>query len=178
MRRLEVRTTVRPALYCSLALAIALALPIPTLAARLDDEQTTTAVLRVLELTNTEREQAGLGPLALSPELSGAAQDYSQVLASGDCFAHTCGPLPKFRDRVTQAGYLGWTAIGENIAAGYLTPEAVVAGWMASSGHRANILSPRYSEIGIGVVSSGGRFGMYWTQDFGSRGVMPVASSD
>jgi uncharacterized protein YkwD len=156
-------------LYCSLALAIALAMPIPTLAARLDDEQTTAAVLRVLELTNTEREQAGLGPLALSPELTGAAQDYSQVLASGGCFAHSCGPRPKFRDRVEQAGYLGWTAIGENIAAGYATPEAVVAGWMSSAGHRANILSPHFSEIGIGVVHGGGGFGIYWTQDFGAR---------
>src|SRR5215813_2915328 len=159
----------RPAFFCSLALAIALALPIPTLAAGLDDEQTTAVVLRVLELTNTEREQAGLIPLALSPELTGAARDYSQVLASSGCFAHTCGPLPNFRDRLEQAGYIGWTAIGENIAAGYTTPEAVVAGWMSSEGHRDNILSPRFSEIGVGLVTGAGRYGIYWTQEFGRR---------
>jgi uncharacterized protein YkwD len=127
------------------------------------------SVLRILELTNAERQKAGLGPLALSQELNDAAQRYSQVLAASGCFQHTCGPVPNFRDRINQAGYTGWTAIGENIAAGYPTPEAVVAGWMSSTGHRANILSAKYTEIGIGVVSGSGRFGLYWTQEFGAR---------
>src|SRR5689334_22993051 len=103
-------------------------------------------VERVLELTNAERAQAGLAPLVLNDSLSEAAQDYSQVLATGDCFAHTCGPVPDFADRLTQTGYAGWSSIGENIAAGYPTPEAVVAGWMASPGHRQNILTPSFTE--------------------------------
>src|SRR5215472_7075798 len=78
-------------------------------------------VTRVLDLTNAERQNAGLGPLALSPELEDAAQNYSQVLASGDCFAHTCGPVPNFADRDGLAGYNGWSSIGENIAGGYTT---------------------------------------------------------
>jgi uncharacterized protein YkwD len=132
--------------------------------------QTDTAfVARVLDLTNSERQQGGLKPLALSPELNEAAQKYSQVLASSGCFDHTCGPVPNFADRVGQAGYTGWTALAENIAAGYPTPETVVAGWMASTGHRANILSPKYTEMGIGRVSGTGQLGTYWTQEFGSR---------
>ena len=123
-------------------------------------------VARVLELTNHERQQVGLGPLGLSPELNDAAQNYSQVLASSGCFEHTCGPVPNFADRAGQSGYTGWSALGENIAAGYPTPEAVVAGWMNSPGHRANLLSPKYTEIGIGMVRGGGQFGMYWAQEF------------
>jgi uncharacterized protein YkwD len=124
---------------------------------------------RVLELTNVERQKAGLAPLALNPQLNDAAQRYSQVLAVGSCFEHTCGAVPNFVDRVGQAGYTGYKALGENIAAGFPTPEAVVAGWMSSSGHRANILSPRFREIGIGLVNGEGKYGAYWTQEFGAR---------
>jgi hypothetical protein len=77
-------------------------------------------------------------------------------------------------DRLERAGYTGWTAIAENIAAGYPTPEAVVQGWMSSPGHRANLLSPRYTEIGIGLVKSSDRFGTFWTQNFGSRRAIPA----
>ena len=125
--------------------------------------------LRVLELTNAERQNAGLAPLTLNSELADSAQTYSEILASSGCFAHTCGPVPNFADRDGEAGYTDWTSIGENIAGGYPTPEAVVAGWMASPGHRENILSARFTESGIGVASGGGQSGMYWTQEFGTR---------
>src|SRR5262252_7092823 len=136
--------------------AILLSFPVGlATAAPRDDTGFTT---RVLELTNAERQKAGLAPLALNALLGAAARSYSQILATSGCFEHTCGPVPDFADRDAQAGYTGWNAIGENIAAGYPTPEAVVSGWMASPGHRANILSSRFTEIGIGVVSGGGRF--------------------
>ena len=60
--------------------------------------------------------------------------------------------------------------MGENIAAGYRSPEAVVEGWMASTGHRENILSVRYTEIGVGVtLLPTGQFSAYWAQNFGVR---------
>jgi uncharacterized protein YkwD len=157
--------SIRQILALSLATLVAVR-PYPVAAAGPDPGAD---LAREVELTNAERQAAGLESLALSPRLSDAAQSYSQVLASGACFDHACGGVPNFADRIGQAGYTGWTALGENIAAGYPTPEAVVAGWMASPGHRANILSPNYAEIGVGVVS-GGRYGTYWTQEFGSRG--------
>jgi uncharacterized protein YkwD len=129
----------------------------------------TVLVARVLELTNGERQKAGLRPLTLSPELNDAAQNYSQVLATSGCFEHTCGPVTNFADRDRQAGYTGWLALAENIAEGYATPETVVTGWMNSAGHRANILSPEYTEMGIGLVNGTGTFDTYWTQEFGSR---------
>ena len=129
----------------------------------------TDAVMRTLELTNVERANHGLPPLALSRELSRAAQTYAEVLANSDCFQHTCGPVPDMRDRVEQAGYTGWTAMAENIAAGYRSPEIAIAAWMGSDGHRANMLNPHYTEIGIGMSMSDGSYGVYWTQNFGAR---------
>jgi uncharacterized protein YkwD len=126
-------------------------------------------IARVLQLTNAERQTRGLAPLALSSKLSDAALNYSQVLASGTCFEHTCGEVPNFADRISQAGYTGWTTIAENIAYGYPTADAVVAGWMGSAGHRANMLSPTFSELGVGVVTDGSSGTSYWTQEFGNR---------
>jgi len=139
----------------------------PLTAAPLDN---TGFAIRVLDLTNAERTKAGLAPLTLDPRLSDAAQGYSEVLATTGCFEHDCGDVPDFSDRVSLAGYTGWSALAENIAAGYKTPEAVVAGWMASPGHRANILSDRYTDIGIGLASqTGDTYGTYWAQEFGRR---------
>jgi Cysteine-rich secretory protein family len=132
-------------------------------------------VTRVIELTNAERQKAGLSPLAAQANLMSAAQGYAGVLASGTCFAHTCGPVPDFSDRATQAGYSSWNALAENIAAGQRSPEAVVQAWMESPGHRANILNARYTEIGVGLAT-GGRMGMYWAQSFGARRGAAVGS--
>jgi len=55
---------------------------------------------------------------------------------------------------------------GENIAAGYGTPTAVMTGWMNSSGHGANILNCSSAAIG-GGIGRGGSYGTHWTQDFG-----------
>ncbi len=160
-------------LACTLALVTSVAFRQPAVVAAAGPE-TDAAVARVLELTNVERERVGVPPLALSTELTSAAQSYSVVLATSGCFAHTCGPVPDMAERVGEAGYQGWTAIAENIAAGYPTPEAVVAGWMSSPGHRANLLSPNYAEIGIGLATGGGRYGTFWTQDFGTRRFIPT----
>ena len=97
-----------------------------------------------------------------------AAQDYSAILGQDTCFEHTCPPVPELRNRVNAAGYAGWNRIGENIAAGQETPESVMAGWMTSPGHRANILNPAFKEIGVGFTRSNGQFGIYWVQVFGA----------
>jgi uncharacterized protein YkwD len=130
-------------------------------------------VARVLELTNVERQKVGAPPLLVSAELNVAAQSYSDVLARTGCFEHTCGPVPDMAARIGQSGYRGWTALAENIAWGYPSPEAVIAGWMGSAGHRQNMLNPRYREIGVGLAVTGNQNGTYWTQDFGARTETP-----
>ena len=125
----------------------------------------------VIELVNVEREAHNLHPLSYNQELTVAARLHSQDMGNRNYFDHTT-PKPdeiEFQDRITDAGY-NYQTCGENIAAGYATPEAVVDGWMNSDGHRRNILDPYYCDIGVGYAAvDGSDFYHYWTQDFGRR---------
>lgn len=124
------------------------------------------AAAQVLELVNAERQRAGLSPLAVHPQLAQAAQAYSELMATTTCFSHNCPPEPDLLRRIELAGSASWAGVGENIAAGQRTAEEVMAGWMASPGHRANILEPRYAALGVGLAADG-RGWLYWTQEFG-----------
>ena len=137
--------------------------------ARLSPSARDPLVDAVIALGNAERAKAGLPPLQRNTILVQAAQEYAGALAPGPCFAHTCGPIPALADRLARAGYTSWERIGENIAAGDLTAEAVMQGWMASPGHRANILKPEHQEIGVGVETGTGPYTIYWVQVFGAR---------
>jgi hypothetical protein len=75
--------------------------------------------------------------------------------------SHTGANGSSFLDRITREGYVASTG-GENIAQGYRNPREVVAGWMSSSGHRANILNRNFREVGYGVS------GTYWCVVFAS----------
>ncbi len=126
---------------------------------------------RVLELTNAQRLQAGLQPLTLNSKLNNAAQAHSEDMAIHDFFDHKGSNGSSIGDRAIASGY-NFSRLGENIAAGYATPEDVVQGWLNSPGHRANILNPSYREIGIGyyyLANDTGNinYSYYWTQDFG-----------
>ena len=116
---------------------------------------------RVLELSNQERSQRGIEPLRLAADLMDGAAIRAEEITT--VFSHTrpngkpCHSL--FKD--------GMYMIGENIAAGSATPEAVVDQWMNSSGHRANILNADYKELGVGYVcKSGTQYMHYWVQMF------------
>ncbi|MBW4668621.1 MAG: pre-peptidase C-terminal domain-containing protein [Cyanomargarita calcarea GSE-NOS-MK-12-04C] len=127
---------------------------------------------RVIELTNAERAKAGLKPVSFNSKLSSAAQAHSEEMATCDYFSHTGTSGCSVSDRVQNCGY-EYSYVGENIAAGYVTPEEVVQGWMSSPGHRANILNANYQEVGIGyhyLENDMGNvnYNYYWTQDFGS----------
>ncbi len=125
---------------------------------------------RVLELTNQERTQAGLKPLVLDEKLSNVSQKHSEDMANNDFFSHTGSNGSSAVQRAQAEGYI-YPYVGENIAAGYSTPEAVIAAWMNSPGHRKNILNPYYQEIGIGYYHLKNDTGNinyidYWTQNF------------
>jgi uncharacterized protein YkwD len=123
----------------------------------------------VIELVNIEREARNLHPLSYNEELTLAARLHSQDMGDQDYFDHTSLDGREFYERIAEAGY-DYQISGENIAAGYPTPEAVVDGWMNSDGHRANILDPDYCDIGVGYAAvHGSHFYHYWTQDFGRR---------
>ncbi|MFJ9152226.1 CAP domain-containing protein [Streptomyces sp. NPDC102270] len=120
----------------------------------------------VVGLTNRERARAGLPPLAVDPLLARAAQAYSTDMAVRAFYSHTSPEGTQPWDRAAAAGS-GRRSIGENIACGQRSAAEVVEGWMNSPGHRANILKPGFTHIGIGFAG-GGPAGTYWTQLFGA----------
>ncbi|WP_328475959.1 CAP domain-containing protein [Streptomyces sp. NBC_00377] len=123
----------------------------------------TPTVTRVVALVNSERAKVGCSPVTLNAKLSQAAQAHSADMASHNTMSHTGSDGSDPGQRITRAGYL-WSTYGENVAYGYSTPEQVMAGWMASAGHKRNILDCGFKEIGVGVAQPGN----YWTQDFGT----------
>ena len=132
----------------------------------------------VVRLVNLERQVANLPPLAWDNALGAAAWGHSDDMAQQNYFNHTSLDGRQFNERITAAGY-SYSTCGENIAAGYSTPQAVMNGWMNSSGHRANILSASFCDIGVGYAfASGSAYSYYWTQDFGRRaGVSACATN-
>lgn len=117
-----------------------------------------------LRITNAERTRAGLAPLVCDPGLTRAARKHSQDMCDQGYFDHDSLDGRTFRDRIDAEG-VRWSRIGENIARGQPSPQAVHDAWMGSTGHRANIMSADFGRIGIGHVACGGQ-GPYWTQDF------------
>ncbi|MDO4813259.1 MAG: SafA/ExsA family spore coat assembly protein [Eubacteriales bacterium] len=115
----------------------------------------------VIRLTNIERAKYGLSPLTEDWELSRVARYKSQDMHDRRYFDHN-SPTYGTPFQMMKAFGLTYRSAGENIAMGYRTPQAVVTGWMNSSGHRANILNSSYKKIGVGYVANGN----YWTQQF------------
>lgn len=115
----------------------------------------------VIRLVNALRQEHGLKPLSYDWELSRVARYKSQDMKDNRYFSHT-SPVYGTPFQMIKSFGISYRSAGENIARGYATPQAVVNGWMNSSGHRANILNPDYTHIGVGYVSGGS----YWTQMF------------
>jgi len=121
---------------------------------------------RVIELINIERANAGLSALSAQGQLGSAAQLHSADMACNNYFSHTGLDGSSSGDRAQRQGY-GSSFVGENIAAGYSSPESAVNGWMNSPGHKANILNADYTEIGVGYAFGGNSdYGSYWTAVF------------
>ncbi len=129
-----------------------------------------TFVTEVVNLTNVERANASCPALTFNEKLYNAAQGHTQNMALQDFFDHIGKDGSTPATRVAAAGYQA-AGVGENIAAGYSPPAAVVAGWMSSSGHRANILNCNWKEIGVGYYflqndTGNENWNHYWTQVF------------
>ena len=118
----------------------------------------------VTRLVNVERAKAGLPALSINWQLARVARYKSQDMVNNNYFSHTSPTYGSPFDMMKSFG-ISFTAAGENIAMGQTSPQAVMTGWMNSSGHRANILNSRYTQIGAGYAkNSSGR--PYWTQEF------------
>ncbi|WP_245862450.1 CAP domain-containing protein [Phycicoccus duodecadis] len=123
-----------------------------------------TMAREVLTLVNVERAKAGCPAAHWDTRLAEAARLHSVDMATRNYFSHTSLDGRSPWDRIRAQGYLYGSA--ENIAAGQPSASSVMAAWMNSSGHRANILACANVAVGVGV-GRGGSYGIYWTQDFG-----------
>ena len=127
-----------------------------------DQENQGDFAAQVVSLVNRERESAGLSPLTIDRNVSQAAAVRAGEIQTS--FSHTRPDGSSFSTALTQAG-VSFRSSGENIAYGQKTPQEVMEGWMNSSGHRANILNPDFTAIGVGyTVNAGGT--PYWVQLF------------
>ena len=121
----------------------------------------------IVELTNVERNRAGVAPLRANAQLMRAAQLHAEQMASLGRMGHVLdgARYPSPQDRLAAAGYR-WSAYAENVAYGQHTPQSVTESWMTSAGHRANMLNAAYTELGTGyAVDARGR--PYFVQVFG-----------
>lgn len=131
----------------------------------------------IVTLLNEERDRGAscggepfgsTGPLQVSPELRCASRVHSKDMHDRQFFDHTNpdgdGPSDRF-------GYAGWSGSGwgENIIAGYSSPEAMVAGWMESPGHCRNIMNPTFTHVGLGYFHGPNGYGHYATTGFGRQ---------
>ncbi|MBS7663171.1 CAP domain-containing protein [Pseudomonas lalucatii] len=147
----------------------------PLLSGRLGDWQAEGR--RLLEQLNAARgrpRQCGgqsfvaAPPLAWNAALGTAAEEHSRAMANGNFFAHRGRDGRTPGDRAELAGYDA-RQIGENIAAGLDDSRRVVDGWLASPGHCATLMDPRFRDLGAAyAVDPRSDAGIYWTALFGA----------
>lgn len=106
-------------------------------------------------------------PLNLSRKLNDAAAEHARDMAKRNYFEHQGSDGSQPRDRSLRAGYRS-RLTGENIALGPESAEEVVAGWLDSPGHCANIMDARFRDIGVALAMGPKRGQIYWVQTFGS----------
>ena len=129
-------------------------------------------------LMNVERRKHGRATLRANARLALAGQRHAGDMVRRRYFSHDSLAGRDFKARIARAGYLRRSRgaiLGENLAwgsRGQATPRAIVRSWMASPGHRANVLQPRFREVGIGVVRaapSGLAGAATYAAEFGTR---------
>lgn len=143
------------------------------LSATTDDSGTLMFESELIRRVNDYRVARGLNALVDSPSLRAAARAHSKHMVLHRFFSHASPEGYSPGDRLTLLG-IPWTSVGENIAAGYATPQAVFDAWLASPGHRENIESEQWTHAGVGYGLDGAPseefpHAHFWTQNFVRR---------
>jgi uncharacterized protein YkwD len=184
---------VRIVLFTRVALATTLVLCAPGLAraaacegadAQPGQASDTAVSSATLCLMNAQRSAHGLLALRARPVLANVAGQYAGEMVGEGFFAHTSPRGSTVLSRIRATTYLRgarrWS-VGENIAWGsgtLATPRAIVEAWMQSPGHRANLLSARFRDVGLGIAEgapaqlAGDQRGATYVTDFGRRSAL------
>lgn len=115
------------------------------------------------DLVNSARSDAGLAPVSVVGYINQAAEGHSTYQAKKQTMTHTGSNGSNAGQRISAQGFR-WSTWAENVAAGQGDCSSVVGAWMGSPGHRANILNPAMTSIGVGAVT-GTNGVIYWTMD-------------
>jgi uncharacterized protein YkwD len=158
LRRFALAALIAPA-----AIGAALMIAGPAQAAPVKASETALQA-EINQLVNAERADHGCTALTTDDKLTTAAREHSAYMAQTGQFSHTGRDGSDFTAREQAAGYTAPAA--ENIAWGYRSAAQVVASWMDSPGHRANILNCATRTVGLGAVYAVNGT-PYYTQDFG-----------
>ena len=130
----------------------------------LDEATKEKYVKRVFELVNKERVKAGVQPLILNEKLCDMARFKLNEMDELGYFDHK-SPVYGSPSEMAKAFGITDKGCGENLA-GSSTPESVMDAWMSSEGHRANILNPKYTQIGIACHINSDTNSLWWVQEF------------
>ena len=146
------------------------------LAARGDQTSVSRAILDLVNAARAAGRRCGgknfapVAPLALDPALTRAALEHSRDMAQRDAFDHRGRDGSTPSARVDRAGFGAHRIVGENIAAGAMTPGEVTEGWLASPAHCENIMDGRFTLIGIAYAENlHTPSAVFWTQDFAAH---------
>lgn len=126
---------------------------------------------KIIELTNQTRQENELQPLKENDKLTLAAKNRAQDMIDNDYFSHSSPQGGIFLDKLEKEKYY-YSNAGENLAVNFDNEEETIKAWLKSPGHRQNILSKDYQEIGVGAASGelGGRSTVVVVQLFGNPG--------
>lgn len=132
----------------------------------------------LLEPINEARRRAGVPPLEPDRRLTEAAQARADDMAARQYYGHETPEGVDFGANVDRAGY-SYSAVAENIARGQESVDEVVDGWLASPGHRANLLNSAFTDVGFGFAAGrpGSEYTFLWVQILG-RPAPPVAEPE
>lgn len=124
----------------------------------------------VVTATNAARSAQKLRPLAVNSALTRAAQAKANDMVKNGYFSHVTPTGVQFWEFITNEGY-NYLNAGENLAANYQTLDGLMNAWLASPGHRANIMGAQYTEVGVGFAygERNGKKGWFVVSMFGSR---------
>ena len=146
----------------------------------------TTTAQAALEAVNVARAAGGrcgstdfdpAGPLSLSPLLNRIALAHAEEMAERRIMSHEGADGSLAGERITRGGY-AWLGTAENVAAGQPDAAAVVAAWVASPGHCANLMDPRFTEMGIAfALAPDANPAIYWTQLFALPRPLPAEAT-
>ena len=118
----------------------------------------------IIKMVNKVRIEKNLPVLKENKKLNILADKKAKIMAKENNLSHTAGGYNSFSDLIKEAN-IEYLAVGENIARNWKTPDDVMKAWLNSSGHRANILNKKFTQIGVGkAINSKGD--VYWVQLF------------